>query len=70
MTDIRADDPAFDNDDKLPWLEAVEEEGGESGPSALKLIVAVLIGLVAIGGIVGGIFWMGNRDGAVGGRPN
>ncbi len=64
MTDIRADDPALDSDDRLPWLEAVEEEGGEGGPSALKLIVAVLIGLAAIGGIVGGIFWMGNRDGA------
>lgn len=62
MTDIRADDAG--NDDRLPWLEAVEEEGGEGGPSALKLIVAVLIGLVAIGGIVGGIFWMGNRDAA------
>ena len=64
MTDIRADDAALDNDDRLPWLEAVEEDGGEGGPSALKLIVAVLIGLAAIGGIVGGIFWMGNRDGA------
>jgi sporulation related protein len=64
MTDIRADDAAgLDNDDRLPWLEAVEEEGGEGGPSALKLIVAVLIGLAAIGGIVGGIFWLGNRDG-------
>jgi len=58
MSDIRADD-----EDRLPWLEAVEEEG-EAGPSALKLIVAVLIGLVAIGGIVGGIFWLGNRDAA------
>jgi hypothetical protein len=64
MTDIRADE-----DDRLPWLEAVEEEGDESGPSTLKLIVAVLIGLVAIGGIVGGIFWMGNRDGAVNRAP-
>ena len=69
MTDIRADDPALDNEDRLPWLEAVEEEGGESGPSAFKLIVAVLIGLAAIGGIVGGIFWMGNRDGAENGAP-
>jgi hypothetical protein len=69
MTDFRADDPALDNDDRLPWLEAVEEEGGESGPSALKLIVAVLIGLAAIGGIVGGIFWLGNRDGIGNGAP-
>lgn len=69
MTDIRADDAALDNDDRLPWLEAVEEDGDEGGPSALKLIVAVLIGLAAIGGIVGGIFWMGNRDGAETGAP-
>jgi cytoskeletal protein RodZ len=55
MTDVRADD------DRLPWLEAVEEEDRGGGPSAAKLIVAVLIGLVAIGGIVGGIFWLGNR---------
>lgn len=64
MTDIRADE-----DDRLPWLEAVEEEGDEGGPSALKLIVAVLIGLAAIGGIVGGIFWLGNRDGAANRPP-
>ena len=69
MTDIRADDGALDSDDRLPWLEAVEEDGGEGGPSALKLIVAVLIGLVAIGGIVGGIFWLGNRDGAANRPP-
>lgn len=69
MTDIRADDHALDNDDRLPWLEAVEEDGGEGGPSALKLLVAVLIGLAAIGGIVGGIFWLGNRDGAANGAP-
>jgi hypothetical protein len=64
MTDIRADE-----DDRLPWLEAVEEDGDEGGPSALKLIVAVLIGLAAIGGIVGGIFWLGNRDGAANRPP-
>ncbi|MBV9932424.1 MAG: SPOR domain-containing protein [Alphaproteobacteria bacterium] len=62
MTDVRADDPALD--DRLPWLEAVEEDGRGEGPSALKLIVAVLIGLVAIGGVVGGIFWLGNRGAA------
>lgn len=68
MTDIRADDGALDPEDRLPWLEAVEEEA-EDGPSALKLIVAVLIGLAAIGGIVGGIFWLGSRDGAANRGP-
>jgi hypothetical protein len=64
MTDIRAEDAAsLDKDDRLPWLEAVEDDEPRDGPSALKLIVAVLIGLAAIGGIVGGIFWLGNRDG-------
>lgn len=64
MTDIRAEE-----DDRLPWLEAVEEDGDDGGPSALKLIIAVLIGLAAIGGIVGGIFWLGNRDGAANRPP-
>jgi hypothetical protein len=64
MTDIRADEPTpLDRDDRLPWLEAVAEEDERDGPSLLKLIVAVLIGLAAIGAIVGGIFWMTNRGG-------
>lgn len=48
------------SEDRLPWLEAVEEEDGE-GPSIAKLVAAIVIGLVAIGVIVGGLFWMGNR---------
>jgi SPOR domain len=66
MTDIRADESQGD-DSRLPWLEAVdEEEEGQGGPSPLKLIVAVLIGLAAIGAVVGGLFWLGNRDRAGG----
>lgn len=61
MTDARTD--TADDGDRLPWLEAVDEEGGSDGPSALKLIAAVVIGLVAIGLVVGGLFWLGNRDG-------
>lgn len=49
------------DEDRLPWLEAVEEE--EAGPSVVKLIAAVLIGLIAIGAVVSGLFWLGNRDG-------
>jgi SPOR domain len=64
-----SDDHRADNDtdarpadeDRLPWLEAVEEDEGGGGPSVTKLIAVVLIGLVAIGVIVGGLYWLGNR---------
>ena len=62
MTDVRADGPeGIDENDRLPWLEAVEEDERD-GPSAGKLIAAVVIGLVAIGLIVGGLFWIGSRS--------
>jgi hypothetical protein len=68
MTDTRADEPTpLDEDDRLPWLEAVEEEEEGDGPSTAKLVAFVLIGLVAIGLIVGGLFWMGQREGETGG---
>lgn len=57
MTDATRGD--LDEDDRLPWLEAVEEE--ETGPSPAKLIAAVVIGLIAIGVVVGGLFWLGSR---------
>lgn len=67
MTDTRADEPMeLGDEDRLPWLEAVDEEGAREGPSAAKLIAFVVIGLVAIGLVVGGLFWMGNRDSADG----
>ncbi len=51
---------AADDEDRLPWLEPIEDDE-EQGPSVGKLIGAVLIGLLAIGLIVGGLFWYGNR---------
>lgn len=63
MSDIRADE----DDDRLPWLEAVDEEEVSEGPSAAKLIAFVLIGLVALGLVVGGAFWVMNRDEAAAG---
>jgi hypothetical protein len=67
MSDERADETEAElevgDEDRLPWLEAVEEEEGGDGPSVAKLIAAIVIGLVAIGVIVGGLFWLGNRGG-------
>ena len=59
MTDIRAEDAQHyqDDSDRLPWLEAVDDEDG-GGPSMGRLIAFVLIGLLAIGVVVGGIFYM------------
>ena len=68
MTDVRAnDDLPMSDEDRLPWLEAVEEEDRSDGPTAAKLIAFVVIGLVAIGLIVGGLFWLGNRGAGGGG---
>ncbi len=66
MSDDAREDLELADEDRLPWLEAVEEDEGESGPSVAKLVAAIVIGLVAIGIIVGGLFWLGNR-GAPGG---
>ncbi len=59
MSDMRADD-----EDRLPWLEAVDEEDIDEGPSVGKLAAFVIIGLAAIGLIVGGLFWMNGSDDA------
>lgn len=70
MTDVRDDDPdAIEDADRLPWLEAVEDDDERDGPSAGKLIAFVIIGLAAIGLVVGGLFWMGNRQGTGSGQP-
>ncbi|MGE5722008.1 MAG: SPOR domain-containing protein [Sphingomonadales bacterium] len=67
MTDIRADDELpGEEEDRLPWLEAVDEDEERDGPSPMKLAVAVLVGLVAIGLVVSGLFWLGNRGASEG----
>ena len=60
--DPNADEIELADEDRLPWLEAVEEDGNDGGgPSVAKLVAAIVIGLVAIGVIVGGLYWLGNR---------
>ena len=62
MTDIRADNGGLE-EDRLPWLEAVDEDERGGGPSALKTIVGVLILLIGIGALVGGGYWAWDRYG-------
>jgi hypothetical protein len=69
MTDTFADEKTPLDDDRLPWLEAVDEDEDSDGPSPMKLIVAVVIGLIAIGLVVGGLFWIGRHDGSANKEP-
>ena len=48
-----------DDDVRLPWLEGDDDEyEDEGGPGIGQGLLLVLLGLVAIGVIVGGLFWM------------
>ncbi|WP_299329197.1 SPOR domain-containing protein [Parasphingopyxis sp.] len=51
------------DEERLPWLEAVEEDD-EEGVGLLTLIGGVLVVLIAIALVVGGIFWLRDRDAA------
>jgi hypothetical protein len=50
---------ADDQNDRLPWLEADDDEPEEV--SSGKILGLVLLGLVALAVIVGGIWWASNR---------
>lgn len=67
MSDTTRDSLDLDDEDRLPWLESADdyEEEGEYSPTRIALLV--LVGLVLLGAIVGGIYWMQNRDGGVDG---
>lgn len=50
----------LDDEDRLPWLEAADdyEEDGEVSPT--RLLVMVLGGLLLIGAVLGGLWWIQN----------
>ncbi|ARS27441.1 SPOR domain-containing protein [Sphingomonas sp. KC8] len=62
MTDAERGRFGLADEDRLPWLEAVEDEDDHGGVGASKLIAAVIAALVFIGLVVGGVFWMRERN--------
>ena len=61
MTDAERGRFGLADEDRLPWLEAVDDEDDQGNVGAGKLIAAVIAALVFIGLVVGGVFWMRDR---------
>ncbi len=54
------------DEDRLPWLEPVEDETAEEGVSAARLIAGLVVALIALGLVVGGVYWLKQRAGGSG----
>ncbi len=60
MTDIDRDG-VRDDEDRLPWLEAVDDED-EGTVSTGKLAAFLLAALLALGAVVGGVAWLRSQQ--------
>jgi len=49
------------DEDRLPWLEPVEDETAEEGVSAGRLIAGLIAALAILGCVVGGVYWLKQR---------
>lgn len=55
MSEIAADE------DRLPWLEAVEDQSADDGVSVGKLAALIVAALVALGIVIGGVYLLRSR---------
>jgi hypothetical protein len=53
---------SLQDEDRLPWLEAVETDEEDEGVSGSKLLGLVLACILALGVLVGGIWWLRNQQ--------
>jgi cell division septation protein DedD len=68
MADYSRDRLGPQDEDRLPWLEPVEEEYDEpAGLTTPKLIIWLVAALAVAGLIVGGFFWLRQRDASTAG---
>ena len=61
MSDV--DRATMVDEDRLPWLEAVDDDEprGSPGAGTGTLVAALIAALVALGLVVGGVFWLRDR---------
>src|SRR3712207_2862923 len=61
MTDSRS----ARDDDRLLWLEAVDDEDGSRGLPARKMATAILLVLLGVAVVAATLFWLGRREGPI-----
>jgi hypothetical protein len=54
-------DPAVD-EDRLPWLEAVDDEDADEGVSPGKMMALIVAALVALGIVIGGVWALRSKS--------
>lgn len=62
MSDVNSDSLDLDDENRLPWLESAEDYDGEDEYSPVRVALFVGLGIALLAAIVGGIYWMQNRD--------
>lgn len=62
MTDIDRDSYALRDEDRLPWLEAVDDEDDVERVSPLRLAALLLLGLAILGVVIAGVWWWQSRE--------
>lgn len=63
MSEIERGGLDLKDEDRLPWLEAVEPEEVDDGVSPARVMAGVTAALAALGLVIGGIWWMRDRSG-------
>lgn len=58
-------EPGYGDDDRLPWLETVEEDYRE-GPSFGRILLLIFLLLLVIGAAAGGYYWYQKQQGLTG----
>ncbi|RYY26841.1 MAG: SPOR domain-containing protein [Sphingomonadales bacterium] len=58
-------EPGYGDDDRLPWLETVEEDYRE-GPSFGRIMLLIVLLLLVIGAAAGGYYWYQKQAGLTG----
>lgn len=62
MSEGNRDSLDLDDEDRLPWLESADDYDDDGEYSPVRVALFVLAGLLLLGGIVGGVYWLQNRD--------